>query len=623
MVLDTKKRVVRFHVVEGKLDFDPEQGTTQRGQAACPFCQTVANSKYLQAEGNADRIGHQMIGIVTAKSGRTGRVFRDVSVRDEETVQAASLRLKAILTEQGQGIIPSEPLKAWSGVFNAPLFGMSTWASLFSERQLLALVTFARQIQEVVILIASAGEEYAKAVCLILALNFDRLADLSNTLCAYEPIAQCPRHLFGRQAIPMVWDYAEGVPPSSRTCSWENCLERTLDSLSEVWGLGRPATVAQGTATKLPFVDSSLEVVVTDPPYYDAVPYSDLSDFFFVWLKRTVGPVFNELFRTQLTPKTQELVSHLGKNYPGKRKTATDYEEGMGTAFHELQMKLRDNGVCCVMFAHKTTTAWEALIAGLNRSGMIVTASWPIHTEMKARLRGQESAALASSVSLVCRKRRTGSEQGLWDDVRKELQQVAKERLDFFWSQGIRGADFFISAIGPALSVFGKYERVTKLSGEEVTVGQFLDEVRGLVTNYALTKILKTTNTANIDPESQFYVVWKWSYGDAKVPADESFKLAQALRMQTETMWDRTGILEKAGENVLAVPVAKRMKIKDSGRAEHRWFPGQLDRRAPPHVRVPREGRHERHGGVFRAERSRQELDPVARGPSRQRNPAR
>ena len=165
---------------------------------------------------------------------------------------------------------------------------------------------------------------------------------------------------------------------------------------------------------------------------------------------------------------------------------------------------------------------------------------------------------------------------GLWDDVRNELRVVAQERLDYFWSQGIRGADFFISAIGPALSVFGKYERVTKLSGEEVTVGQFLDEVRSLVSNYALTKILKTSQTASIDPESRFYVVWKWSYADAKVHADESFKLSQALGMPTEMMWDRTGTLEKAGENVQAMPIAKRMKIKDLGDPSADGSPGSL-----------------------------------------------
>ena len=206
----------------------------------------------------------------------------------------------------------------------------------------------------------------------------------------------------------------------------------------------------------------------------------------------------------------------------------------------------------------------------------MVTASWPLRTEKKTRAVAQGAAALASSVTLVCRRRNENAGDGLWDDVRQELKPVAKERLDFFWSQGIRGADFFISAIGPALSVFGKYERVTKLSGEEVTVGQFLDEVRGLVTSYALNKIMKTTQTANIDPESRFYVIWKWSYGDVKVPADESFKLAQALGMDTTLLWDRTGLLEKAGENVLAVPVAKRMKIKGLGEPNTDGVPASL-----------------------------------------------
>src|SRR5262249_15367329 len=155
----------------------------------------------------------------------------------------------------------------------------------------------------------------------------------------------------------------------------------------------------------------------------------------------------------------------------------------------------------------KTTAAWETLVGSLQRSALVVNASWPLHTERMSRMIALGTASLASTIVLVCRKRPHDAGDGFWDDVRQELKQVAGERLDFFWSQGIRGADFFISAIGPALSVFGKYERVTKLSGEEVTVGQFLDEVRGLVTNYALAKILKTTHTANIDSESRFYVV--------------------------------------------------------------------------------------------------------------------
>jgi putative DNA methylase len=248
----------------------------------------------------------------------------------------------------------------------------------------------------------------------------------------------------------------------------------------------------------------------------------------------------------------------------------------MVKAFAEIDRVLTKSGICAVMFAHKTTAAWETLIRGLLMSGLVVTGSWPLHTEMKTRIRAMASAALASSVTLVCRKRTENTGTGLWDDVRQELKELAQERLDFFWNQGIRGADFFISAIGPALSVFGKYERVTKLSGEEVTVGQFLDEVRSLVTNYALTKILHTTHTAAIDPESRFYVVWKWSYSDAKVPADESFKLSQALGMHTEEMWDRTGVLEKGGENVQAVSITKRMRVKNLGEPSRDGAPAGL-----------------------------------------------
>jgi adenine-specific DNA methylase len=179
--------------------------------------------------------------------------------------------------------------------------------------------------------------------------------------------------------------------------------------------------------------------------------------------------------------------------------------------------------------------------------GLLVTTSWSLHTEQPSRLRARNSAALASSVTIICRKRAADAGEGLWDDVRRELRDVAGERLDFFWDQGIRGADFFISAIGSALSVFGRYERVVRLSGEEVSIGQFLDEVRDLVTHYALNKIVKGGQVGHIDAESQFYVVWKWSYGDAKVPADEAFKLAQALGFDTDMMWDTTGVLDKSG----------------------------------------------------------------------------
>ncbi|MBN1909333.1 MAG: DUF1156 domain-containing protein [Pirellulales bacterium] len=566
MTPDPEKGKCLFDVAEGRdIDFDPDKGTMKRGQAECPFTHAVANSRYLQAEGNAGRIGHQLMAVVTISSSRSGRQYRAASDTDLDVYEAASRELADFLKEYGKDVVPTETLMVWSGVFNAPLFGLNRWRDLFNQRQLLALALFQVSLKKATCHIASCHDrEYAKAVSTYLGLLISKMTDWISNLTSWQPHVQCPGHVFNRQALPMVWDYAESCPLAGSSGSWESLLSVMLASLQPLRIVDRPASVVRGHAGALPF-EIGIHAVVTDPPYYDAVPYSELSDYFYVWLRRSLADIYPDVMRTPLTPKAQELVSHLGTNYPGKRKTAQDYEAGMATAFSETRRVLTADGIATVMFAHKTTGAWESIIASLLKAGLVVTSSWPIHTEMKTRLRGQESAALASSVTLVCRPRRIDPDAGLWDDVRQELRSVAQERLDFFWSQGIRGADFFISAIGPALSVFGKYERVTMLSGDEVSVGQFLDEVRSLVSNYALTKILKTSQTGSIDAESQFYVVWRWSYGTAKVPADEAFKLSQALGLPTERMWDRTGTLEKSGENVQAMPIAKRMKLKDLG----------------------------------------------------------
>ena len=373
----------------------------------------------------------------------------------------------------------------------------------------------------------------------------------------------------------MVWDYAESAPFNPQGANWEAAINASTGVIGKVTD-ANIGVVQRASATAIPIEDDSLDCIITDPPYYDAVPYADLSDFFYVWMKRAGGALFPDVFATPLTPKSGELIfmSKLAKAY--NHKTAEWYEKGMSESFGEMCRVVGNHGIVSVMFAHKTTAAWETLISGLIKAGLCVTASWPFHTEMKARMIAQGAAALASSVTLVCRKRIEHAGDGIWDDVREELKIVSKERLGFFWDQGIRGADFFISAIGPALSVFGRYARVIRLSGEEISVGEFLDEVRGIVTSYALTKILHTTHTSTIDPESRFYVVWKWSYVDAKVPADESFKLAQALGMNTDEMWDRSGVLSKSGENVSCVPVDKRMKLKELGEPRSDGTPASL-----------------------------------------------
>jgi adenine-specific DNA methylase len=578
LVKNGKAKTCKFVVTENKeINFDPDHGTMQRGQASCPFCNSIVTSKYLQGEGHSGRMEQQLMTVVVSRLGLQGKYYREPQSNDFQVYESAGSELSNLLRDEGDELIPSEPLIAWSGVFNAPLFGMKKWGDLFNFRQKITLAHFSLLINESIRLIRIEHDnDYAVAVSTHLAMVFDWFSEKSTTLTRWHTSGEKISGTYGRQALPMVWDYAETVPITTKGAGFLAGLEwslRVIASISEVVSFGNPL---RGSADRLPFLDGKVNAIITDPPYYDAVPYSDLSDFFYVWQKRNLRTTYDELFKTPLTPKSEEIISHLGKNYPGRQKTANDYEDGMAQAFVEMNRTLDGNGIGAVMFAHKTTSAWETIIGGLIRSGLLVTSSWPFHTEMASRLRGHGSAALASSVTIICRKRSLDAVEGLWDDVRSELNETATERLDFFWNQGIRGADFFISAIGPTLSVFGKYGKVVRLSGETVTVKQFLEEVRSVVTEYALNKIIKQSGRGQIDPETRFYVVWKWSYSDTKVPADEAFTMAKALGLDTEMMWDRTGTLEKSGQNVQAMPITKRMSIGNLGEPEADSSPGSM-----------------------------------------------
>lgn len=571
LAADEKTGDLQFALTEAaELGFDPGDGTVRQGKAICAFTQTTITNAYLQKEGKAGRLGEVMTAVVLAPPGG-GRKYRAATLRDMEVVQQTESLLAELIAAKPFGKLPTVPDEKIPLTeirrLSTPLYGLDTFGKLFSKRQLTTLVVLARIIQRADAAICSVHpEEYAKAITSYLAVVFDRIVDRSSTACIWHTTGEKIEGTVGRHTLPMNWDFAEANPITGGSGNIEGAVEWVVKMIRTTAKLHMAtASVLRGMAQERPADLPSLDAVISDPPYYDSVPYSHLSDFFYVWLKRILGGHYPTLFSTPLCPKGAEIVQDRPHKLSNSTKTKDYFEREMGRAFKAMSNGLTPGGVCVLVYAHKTTDAWETLVSALLGAGFEVTASWPLHTEMTGGMVKVGKAVLASSIFLVCRKRTEAAGEGLWDDVRRELQTVARERLDFFWSQHIRGADFFISAIGPALSVFGRYARVARLSGDEVTVGQFLDEVRALVTNYALDKILKTKQTGSIDPESRFAVVWKWSYGDAKVPADEAFKLAQGLGFNTEQMWDRTGILVKSGENVQAMAVEKRMKVKGLG----------------------------------------------------------
>jgi adenine-specific DNA methylase len=566
--VDVNTKEVHFEVSSSKSSRSKQFfGTMRRDSAKCISCGQTADGRYIRREGKAGRMGEIPLAVVLIDR-RGSKQFRTFTPRDlsiyRETYSKLRILEKRWNEDFGQSLIPNEKIIEWSGVFNPPLYGLDEWRKLFNNRQVLALATFMLNIKDVYreILRDTKNSDYARAVTTYLALALDRLADYESTLCVWA--GGFVAHTFGRGALPMVWDYAEVNPFSNSTGSWQSALgwiKRVIEHCSMIT---ESAKVLQGTATRLPFGDKYFDAVVTDPPYYNAVPYSDLSDFFYVWLKRTIGDLYPDVFRTPLAPKTLEIVQNPMRHGNDDEKAKAFYEKEMTRAFLEVRRVLKDNGIFVVVFAHKTTSAWETLVNSLLNSGFIVTASWPIHTERPGRLRAHESAALASSIFLVCRKH-LEEKEGYFDEIKEELRVKITEKLDEFWHEGIRGADFFISAIGPAVEVFGKYSKVRKLSGEEVTAAVFLDTVREIVTDYSLRKILHESHLGNIDEITRFYVLWRWAYNNLEIDFDDARKLAQALGAEADELMGNLDLLQKKGEKVRLLGPKERANIRDLG----------------------------------------------------------
>jgi adenine-specific DNA methylase len=565
LIPDHKARRVEVEIVgqDGRsIDFDPDEGTVSRAHVRCPLCGGTIDDETTRRLFREGKSGQRLMAVVLHHPKRTGKTYRLPTERDLEAYRAAEAALeekRARLREEwGIEPVPDEEIQMTGrGQITTPLFGMTKFGDLFNPRQRLALITFAEKVRQAHahLLAQGAEPEFAKAVATYLALVVSRMADFESTICRWHPQWEFIPNTFARQALPMAWDYAELVPLSPvLTGTFESMFGQIIEVLAHLTSIPpanpQPAspTIVHGTATALPWPDNFFDAVLTDPPYYDNVPYSDLSDFFYVWLKRVVGDLYPELFATPLTPKSEEIVQD--PNRQNRREAARAFfERRLTQAFREIHRVLKPDGIAVIVFAHKTTEAWETVINALLEAGLYMTASWPIHTEMQARLNAQETASLASSIYMVCRKRTT-SEVGEYPTVRKEIEARVRQKLTQFWAEGIRGADFFMSAIGPAVEAFGKYARVEKLSGEPVTVAELLEYVRQVVSQFALERILKRTPLGSVDAPTRFYALWRWTYNSARVHFDEARKLGQAVGVEVTALWDQTGFVKREKEFV-------------------------------------------------------------------------
>jgi adenine-specific DNA methylase len=330
-----------------------------------------------------------------------------------------------------------------------------------------------------------------------LALSLSRFTDIFNALCQWENTKNQVRHLFTRQALPMLWDFAEPGLFGEQAGDFSVTLGTMLNVVEAAPLLAESAVIQSADASNHPLPADSAPVWFTDPPYYDAVPYADLSDFFFVWLRRALPdhPLLRNPFEpgNPLTPKCPEIVQDEVKHTPdGRAKDKAFFEQSMLKAFTEGRRILKDDGVGAVVFAHKTTEGWEALISGMLQGGWMVTGSWPVTTEMATRLRARESAALAASVHLICRRRASNAGVGGWEDILRELPNRIVQWMERLSGEGIRGAELVFSCIGPALELFSKYEHVETAEGRRVELAEFLEKVWEVVGRTALQQVLGT-----------------------------------------------------------------------------------------------------------------------------------
>ncbi|MEO9027180.1 MAG: DUF1156 domain-containing protein, partial [Ktedonobacteraceae bacterium] len=348
-----------------------------------------------------------------------------------------------------------------------------------------------------------------------------------------------------RQALPMLWDFAEINPLGNGSGNVEDSLNRSIFALENcIITREILPEVLRASATQLPLGDKTIDAVITDPPYYDNVSYADLSDFFYVWLKRSIGFLYPEHFSTPLTPKKQEAIMASYRHNKSKDAAKRSYEAMMAEAFSEAHRVLKPGKPLICVYAHKTTLGWSTLIEALRHAGFVIVESWPLDTERPGRSTAIGTAALASSIFLVARRRENESTGDYTSQVRPQLVEIVQERLDTLLGAEVAGADLVIATIGAGLRAYTQFARVEMPNGDEMDAKTYLEEVEREVAQHVLLRLLSATNgegktersaqIAALDIMTRFYIAARFFYEEAAVPFDDMNMLARGMGVELD-----------------------------------------------------------------------------------------
>lgn len=580
---------VAFEVFTPKSEKEVRGGTVARAKATCVACGNVlaperVRSQLYAQRGGADVVfngrGHRtggatLLAVVSLHESKTGRQYRVADAGDYRAVWKAQKTVVEIAEEplaNGLSPIPNEPLPPVGTLgFRVQRYGMVEWGDLFTARQKVALGLLERLVQGI--------DESAVAV--LLAFLVGRSATRSTSLCLWLSHAdqETVWTTFGRQTLPIVWDFAEAVLTSDSTGSLSDGVEVIAGAVRGIVTVGS-GSVQQADARSPGLPDDSASVIFTDPPYYDAVPYSDLSDFFLVLLRRgfreMAAPDPFDATNT-LSPKDQEMVQDETRSWLGQPKGREFFEFAMAQAFVAARKALRGDGIASVVFAHKTTEGWEALLSGIVRGGFIITGSWPIATERRARPRAHGSAALETSIHLVLRPRPEDAPVGEWADVARDLPQRIGDWMQRLSGEGVRGADLVFACIGPAMEVYSRYSKVEDAEGREIPLGGdpeasrphergFLAYVWEFVGRAALNQVLGTgqprptdTAAAGLEEDARLTALFLWTLqATATDDAEESGAADLSAKARSATVDDADDTDNDSSDDEVEGPKKKK-----------------------------------------------------------------
>lgn len=496
---------VTFEIKKGKHKHD---GWMQRANLTCPCCGNVTDVKSIKQQSNDGNLQERLLAVI--EEGSRGKAYR-LPTNNELTIVDTIIRPENEPTEQ----MPQND----SQNVKIPYWGIKSWGQMFTNRQLLALNTFVEKLKEIEAVL-TFEEEYRKAVVTYLAVLVDRLAVVNTSFGRWDVTRENVQHPYSRQAIPFIFDYPEANPFSGSSGSGKNQIAWICRYIEEESNSFIGASCNNSSSGDIEqFRTNSLDAVVTDPPYYDAIAYADLADFFYIWLKRTLLNQYSQNLAFPLTPKNEECTALKHHRNGNVDEAKMHFESKLAEIFRAIQAQLESNGVLSVMFAHQSTEAWSTLINSVLGSSMNITGSWSFDSELSNRMIAMDKLALASSVTISCVPN-IQSGIGSFREVKSAIETTVRRVIKELYSYGFRGADLLTACFGFAVSEFGKFENVEKASGDEVTVQELLELAREAAFNAIISDI-------NTDDATRFYIGWLNLFGFTDAEHDDVRRITQ------------------------------------------------------------------------------------------------